>query len=140
VTRDGLPDIEHARYVGLQQPFESLRRKVLERCAVLHSGIVDEDVDPSPLCLMRVDRRAHRGMVGRVEAQRGHCRTLRAQDLCRSREFCRVASVENDRRAGLRHAARQGEADPLRGTRHEGAAPAQIEQTRHGQVLCIPQM
>jgi hypothetical protein len=58
---DSLADIEDGRDIGPQQPLEGISRKVLQGHAMLHTGIVDEDIDPADLCLEGINGRAHLG-------------------------------------------------------------------------------
>jgi hypothetical protein len=51
VAGDGLADIEHARNIGGEQLLPFFDRKVLERRAELHTGIVDQDIDRTEISL-----------------------------------------------------------------------------------------
>jgi len=89
VARDGLTDMKDRRDVGLQQPFERVGGKLFQRAAMLHSCVVDQNVDGAARGFERVHRGAHARMVGRIESQR-----FGARHLCRRcRQFARVARV-----------------------------------------------
>ena len=55
MTGDGLADIERARNIGGEQLLPFLDRKILERRAELHAGIVDQDIDRAGILLDRLD-------------------------------------------------------------------------------------
>lgn len=108
----------------MQQALERVRREILERRAVLHAGIVDEDVDGPDVGLEAVDGRTGRGVISGIEGERS-----RAGNGARgSRKLGLVATVENDLRTGLGQAARKRKADTLRRSCHQRSASCQIEQ------------
>jgi hypothetical protein len=75
VAGNRLTDMEHRGDIGLQQAFEGIGREILKRGAVLHSGIVHEDVDGIACSFEPIHGRAHGRMIGRVKGKR-----LRAGD------------------------------------------------------------
>lgn len=126
MTCGSLTGMENRGDVGLQQALEGIRRKILKRCAVLHAGIVDENIDGADIRLETVDGLAHRFMIGGVEGERP-C----ALDACGSRFQLRlVAAVQNHFSPCFRQPLRQREADALGRTRDQGAAAGKIEQIK----------
>ncbi len=121
---DGLPDIEDAGDIGAHQPLEGIGRKVLQRAAVLHAGIVDEDVDGAGLRLEAIHGLAGSGMVGGVEGER----VGSAEFGSGGGEFRRIATVEDDLGAGGLQALGQRKADALRGAGDEGAFAGEVEE------------
>src|SRR5690606_3584034 len=98
--------------------------KILQRRAVLHAGIVDEDVDGADLCLESIDRPARRLVVGGVEGER----VLRAEVLRGGRQPGLVAAVEDDPGPGGGKPPGERMADPLRRAGDKGPLARQVEK------------
>ena len=96
VARDGLADVEDDGDVGLQQPFERVGREILQRGAVLHAGVVHQNVDGLARGLERVHGGADGVMVGGVEGQRLGPRDARGG----GGKLGRVAAVQHHLRPG----------------------------------------
>ena len=124
MARDGLADMEHGGDVGLQQPLEGVGREILQRGAVLHAGVVHQDVDGPALCLERVHGGADGVVVGRVEGQRLGPGDARGG----GGKLGRVAPVQHHLRARRGQTLRQRKADALRRPGDQRAPPGQIEK------------
>ena len=132
MPRDGLADIEDGRDVGAHQLLESLRVEVLQRAAVLHAGVVDQNVDGAGPGFMVIHGRTHRRMIGCIEGQRGDRGPGLLQPLSRGGEPRLVASVQDDARSGAGETFGQCVADSLRRAGDQCRLARQIEQFRSG--------
>lgn len=110
----------------MQQALEGIRRKILQRRSVLHTGIVDEDIDGADLRFETVDRLAHRAVIGSIEGKRSG--TLDAR--CRRLQLHLIAPVQHHFRPCFRQPVRQRQPDALGRTRDQGAAAGKIEQIK----------
>ncbi|SIS82263.1 hypothetical protein SAMN05878426_106146 [Phaeovulum vinaykumarii] len=126
-VRLGMADVKGRMHVGPHQQVERLGGKVLERGAVLHPGIVDQDVERR-LGVKSVDGGAHGRPVGLVEGQRVHPVAFGAQPLGRSPQPVGVARIQHHLRAGLGQPARKRQPDAHRRAGDKRGAPGQIEQ------------
>jgi hypothetical protein len=123
VAGDGLADVKDGGDVGLQKTLEGVGGEVLQWRAVLHSGVVHENVDGLALCFVGVDGSADSGVVGGVEGE-----GLGPRDSCSGGgKFAGVAAVENHLCARSGQPLRQGKADPLRRSRDQRATACQVE-------------
>ena len=109
--------------------------KLLQRGAVLHAGVVHQDVDGADLGLEPVHRAA-RTASWSVASKASVMRTGDA--ALRPPEFRRVAAVQHDLRACGRQALRQRKPDPLRRPGDQRPPPRQIEQRKaHRKVIHV---
>ena len=109
----GLTDIENGGNVRLQQPLEGIRRKILKRCAMLHAGIVHENIDRARAGLETVNGLPCRVVIGHVEGKLADLDTLRLQRFGSRCQLRAVTSVQDDFRTCLRHPAGECKTDPL---------------------------
>ena len=66
---DGLAHVKDRRDIGLEQLFKCLGWKILQRGAMLHSGIVDQDINRARRAFKPVYRVAYRGMIRGIKRQ-----------------------------------------------------------------------
>ncbi len=95
------------------------------------SSVVEQDVDRAVLGADRLDRGAHRRAVGDIEHSRACGEPLLAQLVRGLVDFCRLAPVEHDRRAGARETPRDGEAQAAVRTSDERDLAGEIERCVH---------
>ena len=69
VPRDSLPDMEDTRDIRLEERFKAVRREILERGAMLHARIVDQDVDRSGTAFKLVNGCSDRIVVRRIKSE-----------------------------------------------------------------------
>ena len=98
VACDGLADVEDGRDVGAHQPLERVRIEILQRAAMLHAGVVDQDVDGTGPGFMAVHGGPHRRVVAGVEGQCRHRGPLRLEPCLRLGELRLVTSVQDQPR------------------------------------------
>jgi hypothetical protein len=128
VTGDGLADIERTRNIGGEQLLPFLDRKVLERRAELHAGIVDQDIDRAGISFNRLDAVLNRLRARHVEF--GHRYLVPGgRQFRRSRsKLAAVAAVQDDFGAVFGKTLREREPDALRRARDERPLAGQFEQ------------
>ena len=129
VPRHRLADVEDRGDVGAHQPLEGVGREILERGAVLHAGVVDQDVDRARRRLEAVDGRAgrRRGRWRRRRARRTWRRAARRRGGGGG-ELGGVAAVQHHARAGGGEAFGQRVADALARAGHQRALARQVEE------------
>ena len=103
------------------------RGEVLQWSAVLHAGIVDQDVNRTAAALKAVDRRSDQVTVSGVEGQFVDARAVSSQRVRSPGQLCRVTPIQHDRRAEFGEPLCQGEPYPLRSPGDERGLPAEIE-------------
>ena len=128
MTRDGLADVKDRGDVGLQQPLERLCRKILQRGAVLHSGVVDKDVNRAGFGLEAVNGLTHARVIGGIKGQDLDRGTLGPQGFRRCVQLCDVAPVQHNLRAGCGQALGKRIADTLRRPGDKRPLSRQIKQ------------
>jgi len=111
----------------------ALDREFGDRRALLHPGVVDEDVDGPRAGLDRRDAGLDRLLVGDVEGRDRGLAAGGGQGLVRSLELAPVAAVQYDMSAGFGEAFSQCEPDALAGAGDQCDLAFQAEQRqRHG--------
>lgn len=121
----------------MQQPFEVGRRDLQQRLAVLHAGVVDEDVQRAQVVLDLPDRASYGRLVGDVEGRRVDLGPgLLGQFLPRALQRPRVAAVQDEFGARLGQSGGEGGSDAFAGAGHQGAAAGEVEQcgSLHGRT------
>src|SRR6185437_1111188 len=126
--RHSLPDGEDRSDVGPHDLLKLFSRKIFERGAELHAGIVDEDIDRPELGFDIADPVGDALGIGDVEGYGLHIRPFAGQALSRPAQRLGVAAVEDDRGAGASESLGDTEADAAAGTGDEGAPAGKIEQ------------
>ena len=90
---DGLAHVKDRRDIGLEQLFKCLGWKILQRGAMLHSGIVDQDINRARRAFKPVYRLAYGGMIRGIKRQlMGFC-TAGLQRFRCAGQFFGVAPV-----------------------------------------------
>ncbi len=98
--------------IGFEYPVEFFRGEVFKWFAVLHPGVVDQDIDGSQVPLAGIDCLANGGCVRDVECTGlDGCPTLPQLIGC-GRQPTGIAPVQDQPRPGLRQAPRQSKTDP----------------------------
>ncbi len=133
----------------MHDALEVVRGHLQQRLAMLHAGVVDEDVQGTDPLLDPLYRRLYGDLVGDVERHGVHCaagvpRKLGAGLLQR----LGITSVEHDLGPGFGQSCGQGQADALAGAGDQGPTAGQGEQRaaswsrpvgmRHGRTSAAP--
>ena len=63
MTGNGLSHMKNRGNIGLQQAFERIRRKIMQLSAVLHAGVVDQNINRTDLRLKAVHSAPHRFVI-----------------------------------------------------------------------------
>ena len=101
MARASLADVKRAGDVRLQEAVERIGWKFVQRRAMLHPRVVDQDIDDAVIALEPVDRGAGIGGIGYVEGQRLDCPARLTQAGGGGVQLGRVAPVQDNGRAGI---------------------------------------
>ncbi len=110
---DGLAYDEDAAQVRRDEAIPGVVGKLGERPAMLHAGVVDQDVDAADPSLDAGDGRFDGGLVGDVEGLGIDAVTFGGKCRARGLERGGIAGIEHDARASAGQSAGQGQADAL---------------------------
>jgi len=95
---------------------------------MLHSGIVDQDIDRTPFGFDGRNRPVDGVRIGHVESRGFDCPADAFQGIGRLLQALFGTPVQHHGRAALGHAARERKADALTGTGYKCATACNIEQ------------
>ena len=116
MTGDGLAHMEDRGNIGLQQPLKSIGWKIVQLGAMLHAGIVDQNVNRANLSLKAIDSTPHSFVICCIKGQGMHGCAFIAQLLPRGLELRCIAPVEDKVRPCPGQSSSQGKTNALAGS------------------------